>query len=393
MKVLYLTYDGLTDPLGQSQVLPYLAGLSRLGHEIHIVSFEKPVAYNRLGSVLEASCKAAGLAWYPLKYHKHPPILSTIYDVLRMYHRAASLASAGKFDWVHCRSYLPALAGARLKRKFGVMFLFDMRGFWADERVEGGLWNLDNPLYRLIYNYFKRREKMLLSMADKIVCLTENAARLLEDWGVPPSKIDTIPTCVDLANFNPEALDPKRVAGLRDELGLSREDFVLLYLGSLGTWYRMDDMLAFFDELKMSQPGAKFLVVSRDSWPFKNREDVIVRAADYGDVPLYLSLASASVMFIHPSFSKIGSSATKMGELLAMGVPIFCNLGWGDMDRFKPEDGVLAIADFKTSEYRKVVVDFLERKYDRQLLRKTALRYFNLPGGIQKYNDLYQYLA
>jgi hypothetical protein len=39
--ILYVTYDGLTDPLGQSQVIPYLAGLSKYGHRIHIVSAEK----------------------------------------------------------------------------------------------------------------------------------------------------------------------------------------------------------------------------------------------------------------------------------------------------------------------------------------------------------------
>ena len=27
--ILYLTYDGITDPLGQSQILPYLFGLSK----------------------------------------------------------------------------------------------------------------------------------------------------------------------------------------------------------------------------------------------------------------------------------------------------------------------------------------------------------------------------
>jgi hypothetical protein len=36
-KVLYLSYDGMTDPLGQSQVIPYLKGLADAGHQITIV--------------------------------------------------------------------------------------------------------------------------------------------------------------------------------------------------------------------------------------------------------------------------------------------------------------------------------------------------------------------
>ena len=38
--VLYISYDGMTDPLGQSQVLPYLSGLSKEGYSFHLISFE-----------------------------------------------------------------------------------------------------------------------------------------------------------------------------------------------------------------------------------------------------------------------------------------------------------------------------------------------------------------
>ena len=33
--------------------------------------------------------------------------------------------------------------------------LFDTRGFWADERVDGGLWNLKNPIYNYLFEYLK----------------------------------------------------------------------------------------------------------------------------------------------------------------------------------------------------------------------------------------------
>ena len=48
-KILYLTYDGLTDPLGQSQVLPYLIELSK-NNEIHIISCEKKVRHHFLSN-------------------------------------------------------------------------------------------------------------------------------------------------------------------------------------------------------------------------------------------------------------------------------------------------------------------------------------------------------
>jgi len=39
-RVLYITYDGILEPLGQSQVLNYLESLSDR-HQIHLMSFEK----------------------------------------------------------------------------------------------------------------------------------------------------------------------------------------------------------------------------------------------------------------------------------------------------------------------------------------------------------------
>jgi hypothetical protein len=39
--VLYLTYDGLLDPLGGSQIIPYVKGLSSPSRKFYILSFEK----------------------------------------------------------------------------------------------------------------------------------------------------------------------------------------------------------------------------------------------------------------------------------------------------------------------------------------------------------------
>src|ERR1700761_9308678 len=40
MRVLYVSQTGMTEPLGQSQVIPYLTGLARAGYGIELVTFE-----------------------------------------------------------------------------------------------------------------------------------------------------------------------------------------------------------------------------------------------------------------------------------------------------------------------------------------------------------------
>src|SRR5262245_13033577 len=129
-RVLYITYDGLTDPLGRSQVLPYLTGLSKRGHRITILSCEKPERMERDGQQIVELCSEAGLIWHPLRYHKKPPILSSAIDAAALQQTAIRLHRERLFDIAHCRSYVPARAGLALKQAFGVRFLFDMRGFW-----------------------------------------------------------------------------------------------------------------------------------------------------------------------------------------------------------------------------------------------------------------------
>ncbi len=159
----------MTDPLGRSQVLPYLIGLSKLGLKFHLISFEKREAYSKHADTVRSLTQSNGIHWYPLTYTRTPPVISTIWDKLRMERLASKIIRKHKVKAVHCRSYISGLVGMKLQRSFGIRFIFDIRGFWADERVEGGLWNLANPIYNTVYKFFKNQEKSMFAAADVIV--------------------------------------------------------------------------------------------------------------------------------------------------------------------------------------------------------------------------------
>ena len=110
-----------------------------------------------------------------------------------------------------------------------------MRGFWADERVDGKLWDLKNPIYKWVYNYFKRKELQFLNNADYTVSLTFSGKEEMLKWkGVNglKNRLEVIPCCADLNLFKPVEGDSKI--------------FTLGYLGSIGTWYLLDEMLLFY---------------------------------------------------------------------------------------------------------------------------------------------------
>lgn len=402
-RILYISYDGMTDPLGQSQVLPYLQGLAAKGHQITLLSFEKSERFEQLEKTLEKQMNDAQINWVPLHYTANPPVISAIIDYRKMVRRAIKLHRTNAFEITHCRGYLPAMAGAVLQKKFGIKLLFDMRGFWADERAEGGIWPRKNPIYNLIYKYFKKQEKRILQKADAVISLTHAGKKLIsaKPFMVEmPDNITIIPCCADFNHFKTENINSNQVLALRKELGISTNDFVLSYLGSIGTWYMLPEMLQFFKVLLRVRPEAKMLFITRDDEQFIRSEatkqnidltHIICRGATRNEVPTLLSISRLSLFFIKPVFSKQASSPTKLAEILGMGIPVIANAGVGDIDtlfeKYFPER---LINKFTDDAYLQAIEHFLNDKIiNNQVLRNIAQTNFSLTDGIEKYHATY----
>jgi glycosyltransferase involved in cell wall biosynthesis len=391
-KVLYLSYDGLTDPLGQSQILPYLCGLSN-EYSIHVISFEKPSADPASKKTIQALCQRYSLTWHPLRYHKHPPVFSTVYDLVVLWFVAKRLHKKFGFSLVHCRSYLTSIIGLRLKKKYNVKFIFDMRGFWADERVEGGIWKIKNPLYRTIYNFFKKKEREFLTQSDHTVTLTHAANNfVIKNYTVGPMSV--IPCCVDTDFFNPENYPDESRNVLRRQLGLTSDDYILGYVGSLGTWYLYDEMVNFFNQVKKEIPFAKMLFLTPDKHKVSVSDDFVVVSVSRKDMPAYISLFDSSVCFIKPTFSKSGSSATKIAEVLSMGVPVVVNSGWGDistMPAFSMAGVIVETLD--QANLAKGVQDLKSFSVSVDGIRSISVGYFSLTSGINSFREIYNRLT
>lgn len=406
MKVLYISYDGMTDPLGQSQVIPYLEGLVKKGHAVTLVSCEKPERAKEQASIQQI-LSVAKIDWHPVQYTKKPPVISTIKDIRSIYKLAARLVKEKKIETVHCRSYIAALVGLRLKNNFNTKFIFDMRGFWADERVEGGIWNLKNPLYKIIYNYFKKKEKQFLEKADYIISLTGNAKTEMLSWkeiSNQPLKIDVIPCCVDMNQFDATKISVTAIQNKKSELGLSGSAIVISYVGSIGTWYLCDEMLRFFSRLIKQIPAAKFLFITPEEKDFvlsRARaqnipdESLIILKAARSEMPLLLKCCDASVFFIKPSFSKKASSPVKQGEIMSMGIPIICNSRIGDTDLIVKESNAGFILEELTDEAFDKVIAQLDklRELNPNEIRNGAERFYSLEKGIDAYDSVYKKLA
>jgi len=391
--VLYLSYDGLCDPLGQSQILPYVLSLCSEGHAFTLISFEKPSSYKKYKKHIQNRIAQFPIRWIPLRYSKYPPILATLYDLMRLQWRVGREVRTQSFDIIHVRSYLPMLIAEKFRKSHKV--IFDMRGFWADERKEGGIWPQTKWVFRKVYDYFINKERIFVTHSHALVSLTHNGVLALKER-YPlvqiEEKVAVIPCCADEKRFNPFIVRDD----LRRTLGLRKEDKVLIHIGSVGTWYRLDQEIAFFNALKEKDERWHFIILTTevkkatdDVLSFAQEPQAIrVLSTSYDQVPSYLSIANASILLIEPCFSKRASFPVKLGESLMMGVPVIVNAQVGDnLAYLNGDNNGIVITEWEEIPQKAKAFDI--HRFDAEEIRRFALDNLSLEKGQQLYASLY----
>ena len=168
-------------------------------------------------------------------------------------------------------------------------------------------------------------------------------------------------------------------------------EFILSYLGSIGTWYMLEEMLDFFKEVLKIHSNAKFLFITFDEHSRILSEanlrgigdKIIIQPGQRDEVPTLLSLSTFSIFFIRPTYSKIASSPTKQGELMALGIPIVCNEGVGDTaDLVHTYNTGITLSQYNSIEYSSAINKLENTKFDKQKIRLGAIDYFGLEKGI-----------
>jgi glycosyltransferase involved in cell wall biosynthesis len=401
-RVLYISYNGMLDPLGQSQVIPYLKELSGAGIRFTLLSFEGPKAYTSEGrercEQLRRELAACEIDWHFLRYHKRPSLPATSYDVMAGIRYGSRLVKSKQIEMVHARNQIPATIALALKRRFGLRMIFDVRGLMAEEYVDANHWKKGNVPYRLT----KAMESRALQAADGVVTLTEKIWPEIKDWkGLRDRDVihEVVPCCADLARFRFLQSERDRV---RAELGL-QDRFVLVYSGSIGGWYLTDKTADFFVALLKRKPnghflwltgGDKALIEKLMSDRGVNLDQFTVRNVRTAEVPGYLSAADVGIAFYKQTFSRLATSPVKVSEYLACGLPVIVNAGVGDSDDFVAAQRVGAVVkDFNEGEYDRTLttIETLLAGGIRERSRTAAETYFDVKSvGLERYSRLYE---
>lgn len=388
---LYITRNGLLEPLGQSQVLAYLKGLSK-SYRISVITFEKADDWLNKAEIARVRevCREHGIVWLPQRFQRRPKLLAPGFGMGWLLALTLREVRAGNVDLIHARSYLPAIVALAAYKVAGVPFIFDMRALWPEELITAGRLKRDSPLHRGL----RWAEEACLRRASATVSLTHAAVVYLRECyphALAEKEITVIPTCTDLGRFS---YRPKLPAGPR-------------VYGCVGTmlsgWFRIDWLGQFFAYVAQHDGEARFEILTKDDISAVTQslaasgvplDRVTVASVRPDEVAQRIRAHTVSAMFFTSGKSKLGSCPTRMGELLGSGIPIIANHGVGDVARIIQEYRVGVLLEAATSEGMGAAWSALNALLSDtecpQRCREAAEAIFSLEAGINAYSAVYK---
>jgi glycosyltransferase involved in cell wall biosynthesis len=364
----YLSADSMSEGVGASQVLPYVEALSRQGMTVRLHSLEKGQPSPEIADRLDA----AGVRWHPHPWGGWGPTAG----LARLVRGATYLCDA---ELVHARSDIPAGSALLARRP---AWIWDMRGFWADERMEMGLLRPGSPQERLMRSI----ERQSAKKAAGIVTLTAAAIDELERRHGPSirRKSRVITTCVELNRFPVSPMPPP-------------EPLNLLLAGTLSRRYDVPLMLRLIDELRRRR-GTQLtaLIPGPSPWDGALQDaGVPIQRAATVDMPGHLRASHAGLSVLRPGggVAMKASMPTKVGEFLASGRPMVVNAGLGDLDQLLTDHECGVILRDDTPESVVAGADSIERLLaDRDTparCRKLAEDNFRLETAVDDLVEVY----
>ena len=215
--ILYITYDSFNEPISESQVKPLLKSLSN-NYNVFLISFEKNIIKEKNRNIK---------FWKKFKFRSTK--LSKLKEIIKCLIFTIYIVKYYKIKIIHCRSYIPGIIAYFVKKILGVKYIFDIRGFWFDEKKDANL--IGNFLFKLL----KIFEKRIYQDADYVVTLSQKSINhISKKFLVKRSLIQKVTCFVDTIKFN------------KSGYKLSQKKITFGYIGNVGLSYDFQKVLNFF---------------------------------------------------------------------------------------------------------------------------------------------------
>ncbi len=406
--IVYVSYDGLLEPLGYSQVVRVVRELSRRGdYRVTVCSLEKQGDRQEAAreQELEARLRARHIRWRRRTFTPGGGPLDFAQNMRAMMAMVDDVVDTDGADLIHARSYVPASVARQVGRRHQVPYLFDTRGYWLDERIERGRF-VGGPMGRRAARMW---ESSLYDDCAGAVVLTETSAREIRDerFGRWPSNrpLSVIPTCVDYSEFSPGM--PGRQGGDGPGIeAIEKADPVVGFVGAVSKAYCVDESLRLFDHVLQRCPTAHLVGITRQRQALRDRiercglpaSSYTIVTVEHGQMPRWLQVMDWGLLLRNTSEDQRayrGAMPTKLAEFFAGGVrPVYFGhsrevgdwierAGSGHLLTRLDEEALRTAATTIANTDEAAATDLWGARWRTQA-------HFGLRSGVERYHRVYQ---
>jgi glycosyltransferase involved in cell wall biosynthesis len=389
MNVLFVTWDGPQTNYLQGLFLPIFKLLSDKGYNFSVLQFtwgdeDKLENNHSLCSQLDINYKSVNVLRKP-----NVAIGSVLSAVLGKNH-ILRMVKKYNIDVVMPRSTLPALSTMLAMKSGKFKSIFDADGLPLDERVDFA--NTDPT--SLVHRIMRDIEQQMVIRAGAIVTRSRIATEILQHRagsGTCPDKFFEVANGRSQLLFN--AGNTQERLRIRGKLGIENNAPLIVYAGSLGPQYCIDEMLLFYRRVKATIPSTMLLVLSGEHSLFQTiagkDSSIHYKTVNAEEVPKYLACSDVGLAIRDQSFSMQGVAPIKLGEYLMCGIPVIASKGIGDTSMLTKQTGYLLEDNSKESitiAADTFVINYLNNFYNRDNINAIGTERFSLQSTVIKYH-------
>lgn len=351
MRILFLSYWGVADPLTTATVLPHLRLLQARADvaAIRLVTVERGPDALQV-SPLQLPFENQKITFEPLLSPPGQGVLVTKTNDFRRFPRElAAQARIFRADFILARGAPAGALAYLVQRRMDLPFYVESFEPHAEYMRKSGVWRWYDPRY-IFQQYWENQQK---HRATGLMPVAENYRRQLIAEGVPAARIITVPCSVSLTDF---AFDGEARMRIRQQLALPTDALVGVYAGKFGGIYYDKEAFQLFQQtadffgpsfrLLLLTPQAPAEVQAKLVAAGFDPARAIVTRVPFAKVPAYLSAADFAYGLHRPTPYV---SPIKVGEYWASGLPVLLTAGVGDDSDIIATEGGGAVFDLTQS--------------------------------------------
>ena len=273
-----------------TSVLMLKQGLEQLGHQVYVVTVNSEnFHYKKEENVLMIPGVPIGIMNFRL---------SGLYPI-----KAQKIIKSWNLDVIHTHTEFGIGSFARLiAKQFNIPLVHTYHTMYEEY------------IYYITKGYFDGASKKLVEYLTLFLC-----DKTVEELIVPTKKtydlfkekykvtrdVHIIPSGIDVTRFYDENIDKKELITLKKDLGLKKDDYVILYVGRIAKEKSIDFLINNLKQLIKKIPKAKMVIVGDGpdmNELFElvdknklNKNVIFTGKVPWKDIPIYYHLASVFV--------------------------------------------------------------------------------------------------